>query len=101
MFGLAWDYFVTPEHFEIRVFCFLPVYRLKLNNVVAVHPIDGMFNLAAIGKLGGHPWNTVSLGNRWKRRWILLEKRSWPRFLAITPKHPSDFAQLLGSSISN
>jgi hypothetical protein len=91
MYGWLWDYFVTAEGFEIRLFRFLLVYRLKRENIVGAHPIEGMLNFGAYRKLGGHPWNTVSICNRLQRKWIMLEKRRWPRFLAISPKDPDEF----------
>jgi hypothetical protein len=98
MFGLLWDYFVTPKGFEIRLLRFVLIYRLKRENIIGVHPIDGMLNFGAYRRLGGHPWNTISMCNRWQRRWIMLEKRWWPRFLAVSPKNPDKFTRDLASS---
>jgi hypothetical protein len=91
MYGWLWDYFVALKGFEIFLFRFLLVYRLRRENIVGAHPIDGMFNLRAYRNLGGHPWNTVSMCNRLQRKWIMLEKRCWPRFLAISPRHADEF----------
>ena len=95
MWGLLWEFYATPECLEIRLFRLLPIYRLKTTNIVAAHVIEGRFNFAAIWNLGSHPWNSVSIVNRWPRRWVLVEKRWWPRFLAITPKNPDEFAAML------
>lgn len=95
MSGWFWDYFVTPQGFEIRLFRFLLIYRLRRDQIVRVHIIDGMFNFGALMAVGWHPWNTISLGNRWRRRWILLEKKWWPRFLAISPNNAELFAEEL------
>lgn len=95
MWGLLWEFYATPECFEIRLFRLLPFYRLKTTNIVAAHVIEGRFNFAAILNLGSHPWNTISIVNRWPRRLVLVEKRWWPRFPAITPKNPDEFAAML------
>lgn len=99
MWGLLWEFYATPECFEIRLFRLLPIYRLKAKNIVAVHIIEGRFNFAAILNLGSHPWNTVTIGNRWPRRLVLVEKRCWPRFLAITPENPDEFAAMLNHKV--
>jgi hypothetical protein len=98
MYGLLWDYFVTPKGFEIRLFRLLLIYRLKRENIVEAHIIDGFFGMASVSRLGGHPWNVISLRNRFERRWIMLEKRCWPRFLAISPKNPDEFIARLRTS---
>jgi hypothetical protein len=95
MSGLLWEYYATPEGFEVRLFRLVLIYRLRRENIVAAHIIDGMFNFAAVFKLGGHPWNILSMGNRLRRRWVLLEKRRWPRFLGITPDNPDEFVRAL------
>jgi hypothetical protein len=95
MWGLLWEYYATSEGFEVRLFRLILIYRLRRENIVAAHIIEGQFNFAAVFELGGHPWNIVSMGNRWSRKWILLEKRRWPRFLGITPKDPEAFARQL------
>jgi hypothetical protein len=99
MWGLLWEYYATPEAFEVRLFRVFLVYRVKRENIVAAHIIDGMVNFSAVARLGGHPWNTISMANRWgwHRRWILLERRGWPRFLAISPDKPDEFASILVS----
>jgi hypothetical protein len=97
MSGLLWEYYATPAGFEVRLFRLLLIYRLRKENIVDAHIIDGMFNFLALFRLGGHPWNTISMGNRLRRRWVLLEKRGWPRFLAITPNNPEEFVSMLVS----
>jgi len=97
MFSFLWQYYARPEGFEVRLFCLFLIYRLGPQNIVAAHVVDGVFNFKAVAALGGHPWNVVSMGNRlFPRQWVLLEKRRWPRFLAITPKDPEVFVRALG-----
>lgn len=91
-----YDCFATPKGLEVRLFRRLLIYRLRKENIVNAHVIEGMFKFAALIKRGSYPWNTISMGNRICRRWILLEKRQWPRFLAITPDDPERFIQALG-----
>jgi hypothetical protein len=95
MSGLLWEYYATPAGFEVRLFRLLLIYRLRKENIIDAHIIDGVFNIRALLRLGSHPWKTISMGNRWRRRWVLLEKRRWPRFLAITPNNPDEFASIL------
>ncbi|SRR6266508_3857021 len=89
MCGLLWEYFITPFGLEIRVCGYLPIYRLKNRNIIGAYLVEGIDELA----FGGHPWNTLRIGNRLRWRWVLVEKRWWPRFLAITPKNPDDFVK--------
>ena len=94
MYGLLWEYYATAEGLEVWLFRLLLVYRLKRKNIIAAHIIEG-FNFSAIFGLGAYPWNTLSMGNRWRRKWIMLEKKGWPRFLGITPSNAEDFAVAL------
>src|ERR1700674_1537522 len=73
MRSLLWECYLTPTRYEVRLFRLIPVYRLRYRNVADVHIIDGAFNFRALLQLGTHPWNTVSMKNRWRSRWILLE----------------------------
>jgi len=98
MHGLLWDYFATLRGFEIRLFRYLLVYRLSRENIVGLHIIDGFFGMGSVSRLGGHPWNVISMRNRFGRKWIMLEKRCWPRFLAISPKDPDEFIARLRSA---
>jgi hypothetical protein len=101
MHGLIWEYYVTSAGFEIRLFRVLLVYRLRKQNMVAAHLVDGMRGL----EFGSHPFNTVSLSNRWQRKWVLIEKRCWPvvgaRFLGVTPKNPEEFVIQIRTLISS
>jgi hypothetical protein len=92
MYAWVFEYYVTATGFEVRIFKLLPLYRLRKRNIVSPRAINGFFGAAAFGS---HPWNTVSMGNRLRRRWVLLEKRCWPRFLAITPAEPDVFVAAL------
>ena len=91
MFGWLWEYYVTPAGFEIRLFRFLLIYRLAKQSIVSVRIVTGLGNL----DFGSHPWNTVSLGNRPRLKWVLVEKKCWPRFLGITPNNPEQFIEAL------
>jgi hypothetical protein len=95
MWGFLWEYYVISDRFEVRLLRLLPIYRLKTKNIVAAHVIEGALNFSGFLRLGSHPWNTISMGNRWPQKWVLVEKRWWPRFLAITPKDPEEFANTL------
>jgi hypothetical protein len=94
MFGWLFDYFVVPAGLEIRLFGFLLVYRLNKQSIVGARVIE-RFNFIGSSEFGCHPWNTLRLGNRWRRRWVLLEKRAWPRFLSISPNNPDAFIRAL------
>lgn len=96
MYGLIWEYFVTHEAFEMRLFRFVPIYRLKKRNIVAAHLVRGMRGL----EFGSHPFNTIGMGNRLRWNWVLIEKRRWPRFLGITPKDPEAFVGQIRTLIS-
>ncbi len=48
---------------------------------------------AVLIKFGSYPWNRIALGNRLRGTWVLVEKRWWPRFLAITPDDPETFVR--------
>jgi hypothetical protein len=100
MWGLLFDYYATAKGFEVRLFGLILVYRLKRDNIVAAHIIDGMFNFSEVIRLGSHPWNSVAMANRWRRKWVLLEKRWWPRFLSVTPKNAHEFVATLNLSPS-
>ena len=95
MWGLLWEYYATPNGVEVRLFRHLRLWRLRREDIVSAQVIDGALNLAAMGRAGSHPWNTISMGNRWSGRWVLVEKRRWPRFLAMTPRDPDAFVQTL------
>ena len=92
MYGWVWDYFVGERGFEVRLFRHLLICRLSKANIVSARVIEGFFGA---GEFGAHPWNTFSMGNRVRRRWVLLEKRCWPRFLGITPADPDAFVRAL------
>ncbi len=90
MFRWLWDCYVTPRGLEFRLFRLVLLYRLRLHNVVSVRIVTGWFRGF---KFGSHPWNTIALGNRLRWTWVLVEKRWWPRFLAITPDNPETFVR--------
>lgn len=92
MYGWLWEYYATHAGLEIRLFKFLPIYRLNKRNIVSARIIDGVFGG---WKFGAQPWNTISIWNRVRRRWVLVEKRWWPRFLAVTPRDPEKFIRAL------
>jgi hypothetical protein len=96
MYGLIWEYLITREAFEVRLFGFVPIYRLKKESIVAAHLGHGLRAL----EFGSHPLNTITMGNRLRRDWVLLEKRWWPRFLGITPKDPEAFVGQIRALIS-
>ena len=101
MYAWLFDYFLTPSAFEIRIAGNLTVYRLNKRDILGAHIIQNWFSGGFwVGAFGNHPWNTVRLGNRLRRRYVLLEKRRWPRFLAISPDNPDEFVQLLGRSVA-
>jgi hypothetical protein len=90
-------YLITAKAFEIRLFRRLTIYRLKREDIVGAHVVTGFANrLFGAWALGSHPWNTLNLGGSFSRRFVLLEKRRWFRFLAITPSDPFGFIELLG-----
>ena len=93
MYGWLWDCYVTSSGLELRLFKLLPMYWLSGHNIVGVHIVRGWLGGF---QLGSHPWNTVALGNRLRRTWVLVEKRRWPRFLAITPDDPETFIREVG-----
>jgi hypothetical protein len=97
MFGLLWEYYATSRGLEIRVFRLLTVYVLRRARIMRVRLVRGF---DGFGPLGWHPWNTLSMGNRWRRQRVLVEKRGWPRFLAITPRDPEAFVRELGVASS-
>jgi hypothetical protein len=43
----------------------------------------------------GTPWNTISMGNRLRRRRVLLEKRRWPGFFGNQSGRPRRFREHL------
>ena len=92
MYAWVFEYFVSPIGFEIRLFRSLLIYPLKRENIVNAHVIDGWFGG---WKYGSRPWNTIVIANRFRRQWVLLEKRRWPRFLSITPDDATGFVQTL------
>ena len=96
MFDFLWEYYAGTNGFEVRLFRLILIYRLRRERIVAAHIIDGIFNFKAVSEPGGHPLNVLSIGNRLQRRWVLLEKRFWPRFLGITPRDPEAFVRALG-----
>ena len=90
------DFTITPEDVEVRLLGALPVYRLRNQDVVSAHVLEGPFQLPAALKRGSQPWNTLRIGTRWRLKWVLLETRQgWPRFLAITPDNPDGFVASL------
>jgi hypothetical protein len=95
MYGWLWEAFVTATALEIRLFGFLLVYRLSKENLVSARVISG---LTGGREFGAHPWNTLSLGNRIRREWVLVEKTRWPRFIGITPKDANEFVHRLSKS---
>lgn len=90
MCGWLWDYEATPRGLEIRLFKCVLVYRLRSQDIFSAHVIPGWLGGF---RLGAHPWNTVALSNRLRWTWVLVEKRGWPRFLALTPKNPAAFVR--------
>jgi hypothetical protein len=90
MFAWLFDYAVTPDGLEMRLFARWPLYRLRWRDLVGVRTINGIFGAFT---RGAQPWNTVGLGNRVRWTWVLVEKRRRPRFLGITPKAPEDFVR--------
>jgi hypothetical protein len=92
---MVFDYFATSQGIEVRLFRTFTVYRLRRTNIVAAHLVEGMLNFRDLVRLGSHPWNTISMGNRWRKKWVMVEKRCWPRFLAITPPNPEEFVASL------
>jgi hypothetical protein len=85
-----YDYRITPRGFEIYLFGFLTVYILPPQNIVAASIVYGLW-----GGLdyGSHSFNTLSMGNRLRSKWVLVEKRRGVRFFAITPKNPNGFVR--------
>src|SRR5205809_517154 len=83
--GWLWDCYVTSEGLEFRLFRVLPIYRLRRQQIRAVHIVNGWFGHF---RLGSRPWNTVAVGTRLRWTWVLIEKRRWPRFLGLTPANP-------------
>ena len=92
MYGWFWEYYVTSTGLEFRLFRVLPVYWLRHQHIVSARVVTGWFGGF---KFGCHPWNTVSLGNRLRWNWVLVQKRRCPRFLAITPDDPEGFVARL------
>jgi hypothetical protein len=84
------SYFATEMAFEVRMLRTLTVYRLRKENIVSARVIE-VWRV----EFGAHPWNTIAMGNRLRRRWVLLEKRRWPRFIGITPGDPDAFVRAL------
>jgi hypothetical protein len=92
MYRWLFDYCLTEKEFEVRLFRSLLIYRLKKQNIVSAHVIEGIF---PGWKFGSYPWNTILMGNRMSWRRVLLEKRWWPWFLEITPADPDAFVHSL------
>jgi hypothetical protein len=88
---MIYDYFLIPGGFELRLFGIIRIARVKRTDIPAAHVIEGMCNFGATYKLGMRPWNVWRLGNRFARRWVLVEKRGWPNYFAMTPRGPSQF----------
>ena len=101
MCAWLWDCYVTPMGLEFRLFGVLSIYRLRWHNVHNVHIVKGWFGVSWL-KLGSHPWNTVVLGGGCRLRWtsVLIEKRWWPRFLAITPDDPETLTRDLKRNLA-
>jgi hypothetical protein len=86
------DYKVTARGLEIYLVGFLTVYILRPKNLVSAQVVYGMFGGF---DYGSNSFNTIALGNRFRTTWVLVKKRWWPNFLAITPKNPKEFAREL------
>ena len=91
MYAFLYDYKVTPNAFEIRLFGRLLLLRIKKEKIVNAHTVKGWF----ISTVGNHPFNTLALGNRLKWTYVLIERKGWPRFIGITPADPDGFVQML------
>jgi hypothetical protein len=101
-YGADWlvSYFITPQAFELRLFGRLTIYRVRKERIIGAH-ISTEFRgflkrLFGAWELRGHPWNTFNMGSPFRRRYVLIEKRGWMRFLAITPDDPDRFVKSLG-----
>src|SRR5436305_7953886 len=101
MCAWLWYCYVTPVGLEFRLFGVLSFYRLRWQSVHNVHIVKGWFGVSWL-KLGSHPWNTVVLGGGCRLRWtsVLIEKRWWPRFLAITPDDPETLTRDLKRNLA-
>ena len=72
---------------------------MKKADIITAHVIEGLLKGGfGVRELGSNPWNTLNIRNRFRRRYVLMEKRGGFRFLAITPDDPDGFVGLLGSS---
>ena len=83
-----YGYELTQQGLEVYFFGSEPAWTLRPQNMVGAHVVDSWFGGF---EFGAHPLNLISLDNRLRRKHVLIEKRGWPRFIAITPDDPEAF----------
>jgi hypothetical protein len=87
-----YGYELTQQGLEVYFFGSTPAWTLRPENMVGAHVVDSWFGGF---EFGAHPFNLISLDNKLWRKHVLIEKRGWPRFIAITPDDPEAFVAAL------
>ena len=88
--SLIIDYEVGPNGIDAVL---LHLFRVPM---LGVSSIDNVRELSFTGYTESNPFRTLRLGNRWRRRFVVVERNgSFIKRVLLTPKDPTSFTHSL------